>query len=86
MMLGNLTIQEIEKRVGVTFPIELVELLEKTKQESASNIQEGKWHCFDIPFTMVCGDKKIAQEIYDYLRPMASSFKQQLGISISGKG
>ena len=48
--LGNLAIEEIEARVGFTFSKELKTFLSERKEESASNIQPGKWQCFDIPF------------------------------------
>lgn len=82
-MLGNLTIDEMQKRAGVTFPKELVEYMEPRKQEEASNIKAGKWHCFDIPFTLLCGDRETATEIYKHLSPMSSDFKKKMRISIS---
>lgn len=83
MMLGNLNIEEMQKRAGVTFPQELVEYMTPRKQEAASNIKAGKWHCFDIPFTLVCGDRDTATEIYKHLSPMSSDFKEKMQISIS---
>lgn len=32
MMLGNLTVQEIEKRLGIDFPEEIKKLMEETMQ------------------------------------------------------
>lgn len=83
IMLGNLTVSEIEKRTGVEFPKELNMLMEKTHQPAASNIAYGKWHCFDIPFTIVCGGMPLAQQIYDYLKADSGKFKQQLQIALA---
>jgi len=83
IMLGNLSVQQLETRTGVTFSDELKTLLKETHELSANNIPKGKWHCFDLPFHMVCGDMDIAQKIYDHLKPFASDFKEQLQISIS---
>ena len=83
IMLGNLTISEMEKRAGVAFSEELKHLLEKTHQADASNIADGKWHCYDIPFTLVCGGMPIAQQIYDHLKADSSKFNQPLQIALA---
>jgi hypothetical protein len=83
IMLGNLTIQQIEDRAGVEFGDELKELLSKTHQPSAANVADGKWHCFDMPFTMVCGSMDLAKEIYGHLESSASNFKEPLQIALS---
>ena len=87
IFLGNLGVNEIEKRTGVDFPAELKDYMKPRKQESASNIKEGKWHCFDIPFVLVCGDIETATEIHNHLKTFGSDFKEPLQISIdSPKG
>lgn len=83
IMLGNLTVSEIEKRAGVAFSDELKQLMESTHQSDASNIADGKWHCFDIPFTLVCGGMPIAQQIYDHLKADSSKFNQPLQIALA---
>ncbi len=82
-MLGNLTIEEMQKRAGVIFPQELVEYMQRRKQESASNVKAGKWHCFDLPFTLVCGDRETATEIFKYLKPLSPKFKEKMQIALS---
>lgn len=83
IMLGNLTVAEIEKRAGVEFSEELKQLMEKTHQSEASNIADGKWHCFDIPFSLVCGGMPLAQQIYDHLKAESSNFKEPLQIALA---
>lgn len=83
MMLGNLTLDEMQKRAGVTFPKELVDYMKPRKQEEANNVKAGKWHCFDIPFTLVCGDRETATEIFKYLKPLSSDFKEKMKIALS---
>ncbi|WP_445677218.1 hypothetical protein ACUDPR_17240 [Pseudomonas aeruginosa] len=80
MRLGNLTIEQMEQRSGVQFPAELKEFLIYRHQEQASNVGPGKWHCFDLPFQIVCGDMDTAQTVYDHLSPLAAEFKEQLQI------
>ena len=83
MMLGNLSVKKMEERMGIDFPEELKETLVKYRQENVSiDIAEGFWHCFDMPFTFVCGGKDLAQFMYDYLSPMASSIKTPLQVSV----
>ena len=81
-LLGNLNIQEMENRMGIKFPKKLVDFMESRRQQRAFNIAPGKWHCFDAPFNLVCGDIDTALEIYLHLRPMAHKLKQQIQISI----
>lgn len=83
IMLGNLGLDEIQKRAGVSFPAELVEWMTDKRQEEASNIKAGMWHCFDLPFMLVCGDLPTAEKIYSYLKPITKDFKVQMQIGIS---
>ncbi len=80
--LGNLTVSQIESRAGVTFPEELKTLMEKTHQPSATNIGEREWHCFDIPFVLVCGGMEIATEIHGHLRDLGGDFREPLQIAL----
>ena len=81
--LGNLGIDEMQKRSGVTFPDELIEYMSERRQQKAENIAVGMWHCFDIPFTLVCGDKETATEIYKHLQPLSGEFKEAMQIAIN---
>lgn len=81
--LGDLTVEEMEKRCGVKFPQELRDFLKTAHQRSAKNIAEGEWHCFDIPFALVVGGMETATKIHDYLKPLSSSFKEKLQICLS---
>jgi hypothetical protein len=83
VMLGNLTVEQMEKRAGVQFSDELKTLMRDTHQQEASNIARGKWHCFDIPFHLVCGDMELAQKIYDHLKSNSDKFSEPLAISIT---
>jgi cell wall assembly regulator SMI1 len=77
IMLGDLNVQQIEKRLGIEFPKEIREFMEKNHQPNASCIQKGKWHCFDIPFQIVCGDIEVATKIYNSIKDKNSSIKQR---------
>ena len=81
--LGNLSIEDMEKRSGVDFPKRLKDYMRVRQQQTASDIKHGKWHCFDIPFMLVCGDMETATEIHGHLKEFSPNFKEQLQISLS---
>lgn len=84
IMLGNLSVSQIEKRLGIEFPEDIREFMKQTHQAEASNIGKGKWHCFDIPFNLVCGDLETATKIFNSIKDRSSECKEQLQISLSG--
>lgn len=84
MKLGNLTVEQIEQRSGVSFPKELKDYMEPRHQSQASNIAKGKWHCFDLPFILLCGDMETAEQIYKHLKSMSADFKEPLQIGVEG--
>ena len=81
--LGNLTVADMERRSGVTFPDELRKLLESSHPVHATKIGKGEWHCFDMPFVLVCGGMELAQNVYDHLKAMSSQFKEPLQIALA---
>jgi len=81
--LGNFSVEDMEKRAGIKFPQKLKDYMEPRKQEEATYIKKGKWHCFDMPFELVCGDIEIATEIHSYLKEFSGKFKKLLKISIN---
>lgn len=85
IMLGNLTVSKIEERLGIQFPEEIREFMKKNHQPEANNTAKGKWHCFDIPFCLVCGDIETAKKIYDSVKDKSAECKERLQIAISGK-
>jgi len=84
-MLGNLSVSQIETRLGIEFPNEVKVFMNENYQSEASNIKKGKWHCFDIPFNLVCGDMETAQKIYNSVKERSSECKEALQFSLSLK-
>lgn len=82
--LGNLSVSEIQARLGIEFPEDIVNYMKENHQATASNIQKGKWHCFDIPFNIVCGDVATAQRIFDALKDQSENCKESLRFSVYG--
>lgn len=85
ILLGNLSIGQIEKRLGIRFPDNLMEYMSDKHQDNAGKLSPNTWHCFDIPFVLVCENMAMAQIIFDYLKPFQSEMTGQLQISLQSK-
>lgn len=83
IMLGDQSVSQIETRLGIEFPEDIREFMKQTHQPSATNIEKGKWHCFDLPFILVCGDMETATKIYNSVKDRSSECKEKLQFSIS---
>lgn len=81
-MLGNLTVAQIEQRLGIDFPDTIRDFMKESHQSNADNVKLGKWHCFDIPFVIVCGDMDTAQKIFDSVKDKATECKENLQFSL----
>jgi len=84
MMLGNLSVKQIEERLGINFPEEIREFMEQSHQPNANNIAARKWHCFDLPFHIVCGDLETATKIYESVKDRSNECKTNLQFSLNG--
>jgi hypothetical protein len=82
-MLGNLTIKEIETRMGINFPEDIKKYMAENHQSEASKVKYGKWHCFDIPFILVCGDIGTATKIYNSVQDKVDECKESLQFSVN---
>ncbi len=67
--LGNLSVEQIEKRTGITLSDEHREYMKAHRQEAVNDtpIADGAWHCFDIPFRIMTGNKETAEHYRDML-------------------
>lgn len=67
--LGNLSVQQIEERTGITLSDTDREYMNANRQEEVNNtaLKKGKWHCFDMPFMIMTHDKKTADTYRDML-------------------
>lgn len=83
-MLGNLSISQIENRLGIEFPDEIREFMKITHQSNANHIGKSQWHCFNIPFKIVCGDMEIATKIFESVKERSDECKEVLQFSLSG--
>ena len=84
--LGNLSAERFTQYLGVEVDHDVIAELESFRQESANNIAVGKWHCFDMPFILVCGDEATAYRIQKLLAPWHDKMTSQLPVYWSGAG
>jgi hypothetical protein len=80
--LGNLTTKQLTERLGIALTIDEIEKLEEKRTDNAQEIPEGKWHCFDAPFSIQVGDYDTAQFLADILGPYGSEMKTSIQIGI----
>lgn len=78
--LGNLKTKEILNRLGVELKEDDFKTLDSMREDNA-DVPKGKWHGFDIPFQITCGDKKTAQVVTNILAPLAGKFKTTIQIA-----
>ena len=83
VMFGDLTVERIERRIGIEFPDEVKIFMKDNHQSEASNIKKGKWHCFDIPFHIICGDVETATKIYNSVKERSKEVKEPLQFSVN---
>ncbi|UXR49102.1 hypothetical protein [Staphylococcus simulans] len=80
--IGNLKIEEVLDKLGITLPEEVVERMEARYQPSAQSedIEPEQWHCFEFPFCMSCGSRETAYEWFEILSPYGDEMKTQMQI------
>lgn len=85
--LGNLTIEQIEKRTGITLTDEHREYMKAHRQENVSvPLESGAWHGFDMPFMIMTGDKNTAEMYVNMLSAYNwSKCKEALQIAWEGE-
>ena len=83
IQLGNLSLEEIQREVGVEFPKEFLEYMGDKRQENVSvPIGKDKWHCFHMPFELVVGEE-LLDAVKEHLVPIGGNFKKALQVSVS---
>lgn len=81
-MLGNLTVEEMEHRLGITLTDEQRKRMSDIRCNDAQNIPEGQWHCFDIPFVVICGSLEVAYMWRDILEPKEKELQTRIEFAI----
>ena len=70
IMLGNLTVEEMENRLGITLSDEHRKAFKDSRQEKVNNtpLEDGRWHCFDIPFMLMCDTMTTAEKFRNIIQ------------------
>lgn len=85
MLLGNASVAQIEDRLAIKFPDEFRKSLMKSRQEYISTgIDEGRWHCFNHPFTIIAGDKETRDWIVSELRKLEDDMVGSINVNYDG--
>lgn len=85
--LGNLSIKDVETRLGIQFSEADVKELQSMLNPNANVLDKGKVHFFDIPFFAACGDTETARKVTDILLKYDSkNFKCAIQIGVKGGG
>lgn len=82
---GNLTTEQMVKRLGINLTEEEIQTLEERRIDSAQDTPKGGWHCFYAPFKVVTGDDEMAQLFVDIIMPHNSEIKEQMMLESYGK-
>jgi hypothetical protein len=80
ILLGNLSVEEIESRLGVSFSKEVKDYMTKNHEMDAMEIPIGKWHGFDTPFSIYCGDEDTKNKIENDLKDKLNKCKETITI------
>ena len=83
MMLGNLSIRQMEERLGIDFPEPFRTDFAEMHQQEADDVKPGKWHCFDLPFFLVVGDGGMVQMVKDTLMPLAEQMTGSIRVGVA---
>ena len=84
IQLGNLSTQQICDRLQITLTEQEVETLESIRSQAA-DVPTGRWHGFDMPFSIYCGDKETAIIVRDIYAPYGNQMNKQLRIGFRQK-
>ena len=78
IFLGNLTPEQLEKRLGITLTDSDRNYLSEHRQEKVNNtpLGDGKIHIYDIPLIILCDVKETAEKIRDLFEKYPNNFKE----------
>lgn len=70
IMLGNLSVSDIERRLSIKFNDEDRKFLSENRQEKINDtpLSCGKWHCFDIPFLLLCDSPETLKKVHEIFK------------------
>lgn len=66
IFLGNLSVDQIMERSGVKFSDADIQWMNERRSQK-TELPDGTWHCYDLPFMIICKTKDLAKEVADRL-------------------
>lgn len=82
--LGNLSTKEMADRLSIQMTDEDIEKMEEFRCHKA-DVEQGTWHCFDIPFVCVCSDMDTAIKVQSIMQKYPSDMEGVFRIGIGKK-
>ena len=80
--LGNLTTEQIAKRLGIELTPEEKAELDSFHEDTTEKVRNRFcWHCYDIPFVIACGNYEAAVRVRDIFQKYEVDMNGQLQIS-----
>jgi hypothetical protein len=83
VFLGNLSAKRIARRLEIKLTPDELKTLDDMRQDSARNLPPDKWHCFDMPFYLICGSQETADKVGAILRPYTQQMSGQITVAVS---
>ncbi len=81
IMLGNLTVEQLERRLKIELTKEERETIKNLIEQTCDKVDgNNKIHIYDIPPMIVCGNGEARNTIIDLLTPYAGDMKETLQI------
>lgn len=79
--LGNLTIEQFEKRCNITLTEEERDTMNSLREDKCDLVRgNNKIHIYDIPFLIECGNKEARETIINMLLPHAKKIREPLQV------
>ncbi len=85
IMIGNLTVEQLEKRCGITLKNEERQALTSLREETCDKVRgNNKIHIYDIPFLIECGNPEARKTVIDLLTPYAEQIGRNAILQVGG--
>ena len=79
--LGNLTIEQLEKRCGITLTEGQRTTLNALREDKCDSVRgNNKIHIYDIPFLIECGNREARETIINMILPHAKKIREPLQV------
>lgn len=79
--IGNFTTAQMASEMGIELSAEDAKALDAMRQDDAQNILQGRYHCFDAPRMLVCGDIATCYKVHAILAKYQIKGRWQIATS-----